>query len=108
MVVLEFVVIDKKITDLLSIVSKLNALAKNELWDDLLVSWPSYEEVSHQLPEIHWLDFSEPERQILQKKMLDIEFLHQHLMIMTQAWRDELQGILQNTVQSRKLSDHYR
>jgi Flagellar protein FliT len=108
MVVLEFFELKQKLSDLLLVIGQLNELAEKELWDDLLVLWPRYEALSHHLPQIDWERLSIAEQQLLQESMLNLDSAHTHLMVLTLAWRDELQDILQTTVQSRKLNNHYR
>lgn len=108
MVVFDYFELIKKLTDFSVLIEQLNDLAEKELWDDLLLLWPRYELLSHDLPQIEWARFTAKEQQLIQEQMLKIDSVHSRLMKLTLAWRNELQDMLQTTVQSRKLNDHYR
>ncbi len=96
------------IHDLGLTIEALLALAKAEQWDDLLLAWPGYELLTLNLTNICWASIPEDEVALLETQLRQIETNHSQLLELTSAWRDELQDILQNTVQSRKLNDHYR
>lgn len=98
----------KKITEFSILIEQLNDFAENELWDDMLLLWPRYELLSRDLPQLEWTGFSISERLLLEEQIVKMDLAHSRLMELTVAWRNELQDILQSTVQSRKLNDHYR
>ncbi|MBM5570874.1 MULTISPECIES: flagellar protein FliT [Deefgea] len=98
----------QKLADFFALVRQFNQLAEQELWDDLLVLWPKYELLSQNLPQIEWSQYSSAEQQLIQQQMLKIDAVHSNLMASTIAWRSELQDMLQTSMQSRKLNDHYR
>ena len=108
MAVLDYATLQSQISELARVIEQLSALAKQERWDDLLLAWPDYEAVAQQLADIPWRSLTAAECAMVQSQLLAIQAAHEQLMAATIVWRAELQEILQNTVQSRKLTDTYR
>lgn len=98
----------KKLNAFVAVIDELNALAEKELWDDLLLQWSRYDAQTANLPQIDWREFPAQDQETLAQTMRQLDASNTRLMTLTQTWRNELQDILQSTVQSRKLNDHYR
>lgn len=98
----------EKISQLSDVVNELLNLAKNERWDELLLEWSRYDSVILNLPTVCWLDLSDSEKSSLEMQLRQIETSNNQLLELTSVWREELQEVLQNSMQSRKLNEHYR
>jgi hypothetical protein len=98
----------QQVQQLASVSQQLLLLAEQERWDDLLLAWPSYEKASAQLPSIVWDALEPAQSSMMQENLLQLQSTHEALLAAALAWRSQLQDILQNTVQSRKLNNMYR
>jgi hypothetical protein len=100
--------IKANILQLQQLTDSLLSMAKLEDWDAFFLALHAYEQVTIELPTIPWGNYALEEQNLLRDQLLEIQQLHDMLITLSQCRRAELQEMLQNTVQSRKLSDHYR
>ncbi|QZA79198.1 flagellar protein FliT [Deefgea tanakiae] len=98
----------EKVSHLSEVVTELLILAQQERWDELLLEWPRYELATSDLPMITWSILSTDEQRLLEMQLRQLDSVHSSFLQLTSNWRDELKDILQNSIQSRKLNDHYR
>nr|WP_314899471.1 flagellar protein FliT [uncultured Deefgea sp.] len=97
-----------QIDKMMAVLIILSDLAEHESWDDLLMDFPKYEQTTTQLPQIKWAEFSAEDSETLRDKLVKLQELHDRLIEKMAGFRSELKELLQNSMQSRKLNEHYR
>ncbi|WP_288842451.1 hypothetical protein [uncultured Deefgea sp.] len=97
-----------QVDKIMSVLMVLSDLAEQECWDDLLLAWPSYDQATANLPQINWSEFSCEEKEDLSNRLVILQETHDRLIIRMLDFRSELKDLLHNSIQSRKLNDHYR
>ncbi|QLG87401.1 flagellar protein FliT [Chitinibacter bivalviorum] len=97
-----------QLQQLLQASEHLLSLAKDEAWDDFEIESAKYDALSQDLPSITWSKYDATMQSRIKSLLLTIQELHLQLLPLTQAWHSELQALLQNEVQARKLDEKYR
>ncbi len=94
--------------DLKFCTEKLLELAIESKWDLFELEWQKYNLKFISMPRIDWTELNEQERANFESVLLSIQETHLLLVSTTAAWHAELQSILQNSINSRKILDTYR
>lgn len=87
---------------------ELLPLAQNGEWDALEERIPRYLLLINNLPAIDWQAMPRDEQLALAALLSEIKVMQDTLMAYSQAWRDELGGILQGIHNTGRLDKAYR
>ena len=83
-------------------------LAQNGAWDEFEGHIPNYQLLMSHLPAVEWQSMSREEQLELAALLGETKVMQDALLEYSQAWRDELSGILQGIHNSDRLDKAYR